>query len=136
LTLQAPTASMVDIARYGGASYACMLLATVWRHSDPAGIRNKAKCRQSEGPRSRAPPRLEDRRTLRPDCDYRFVPDDMDAAACPMPDDPIHFARGCSLKLLHGQQDNDFEFFRRSMCRRQYRRRRRCRASRQGEIPG
>jgi len=39
---------MVDIARYGDASNACMLLARMWRHSDHAGIRNQAKRRQSE----------------------------------------------------------------------------------------
>jgi hypothetical protein len=39
---------MVDIARYGDASNASMLLATVWRHSGQVGIRNQAKCRQSE----------------------------------------------------------------------------------------
>jgi hypothetical protein len=49
----------------------------------------------------------------------------MDTAARPTPDDPIHFARGRPLKLLHGQQGNDFEFFPRSMCRCQHRRRRR-----------
>jgi hypothetical protein len=42
--------SMVDIARYGDASNACMLLAEMRRHSDQAGIRNKARCRQSEQP--------------------------------------------------------------------------------------
>ena len=56
--------------------------------------------------------------TLRPNYDYRIVPEDMETAAGPvpelMPDDPIHFVRGRPLKLLHGPQDDDFDFFPRS----------------------
>ena len=60
----------------------------------------------------------DDYTTLRPNYDYRFVPDDMETAAGPvpepMPDDPIHFVRGGPLKLLHGPQDDDSDFFPRS----------------------
>src|SRR5436190_3268175 len=56
----------------------------------------------------------DDYTTLRPNYDYRVVPDDMDTAAGPvpelMPDDPIHFDRGRPLKLLHGPQDGDLDF--------------------------
>ena len=51
--------AVVDIARYGDASNACMSLARMRRHSDQAGIRNKARCRQSEELTSRAPPRFD-----------------------------------------------------------------------------
>jgi hypothetical protein len=67
---------------------------------------------------SLAPRPTGDYTTLRPNYDYRIVPDDMDTAAGPVPelmsDDPIHFARGRPLKLLHGPQDDDFDFFPRS----------------------
>jgi len=67
---------------------------------------------------SLAPRPSGDYTTLRPNYDYRFVPDDMDTAAGPvpdlMPDDPIHLVRGRPLKLLHGPQDEDFDFFPRS----------------------
>ena len=67
---------------------------------------------------SLAPRPAGDYTTLRPNYDYRFVPDDMETAAGPvpelMPDDPIHFLRGRPLKLLHGPQDEDFDFFPRS----------------------
>ncbi|MBR1280160.1 hypothetical protein [Bradyrhizobium sp. AUGA SZCCT0283] len=67
---------------------------------------------------SLAPRPTGDYTTLRPHYDYRFVPDDMETAAGPvpelMPDDPIHFVRGRPLKLLHGPQDDDFDFFPRS----------------------
>jgi len=67
---------------------------------------------------SLAPRPSDDYTTLRPNYDYRVVPDDMEAAAGPvpelMPDDPIHFLRGHPLKLLHGPQDDDFDFFPRS----------------------
>ena len=60
----------------------------------------------------------DDYTTPRPNYDYRFVPDDMETAAGPMPelmpDDPVHFVRGRPLKLLHGPQDDDFDFFARS----------------------
>ena len=60
----------------------------------------------------------DDYTTLRPNYDYRFVPDDMETAAGPvpepMPDDPIHSVRGGPLKLLHGPQDDDSDFFPRS----------------------
>jgi hypothetical protein len=56
--------------------------------------------------------------TLRPNYDYRVVPDDMETTAGPplelTPDDPIHFVRGRPLKLSHGPQDDDFDFFPRS----------------------
>jgi len=56
--------------------------------------------------------------TPRPNYDHRFAPEDMATAAGPvpelMPDDPIHFIRGRPLKLLHGPQDDDFDFFPRS----------------------
>lgn len=68
---------------------------------------------------SLAPHPSDDYTTLRPNYDYRFVPDDMDTAAGPvpepMPDDPIHFLRGHPLKLLRGPQDDDFDFFPRSL---------------------
>ncbi|MEH2522513.1 MULTISPECIES: hypothetical protein [unclassified Bradyrhizobium] len=67
---------------------------------------------------SLAPRPSGDYTTLRPNYDYRFVPDDMETAAGPvpelLPDDPIHFIRGRPLKLLHGPQDDDFDFFPRS----------------------
>jgi hypothetical protein len=67
---------------------------------------------------SLAPRPTGDYTTLRPNYDYRFVPDDMETAAGPvpelMPDDPIHFLRGRPLKLSHGPQDEDFDFFPRS----------------------
>jgi hypothetical protein len=67
---------------------------------------------------SLAPRPSGDYTTLRPNYDYRVVPDDMESAASPvpelMPDDPIHFIRGRPLKLLHGPQDDDFDFFPRS----------------------
>ena len=60
----------------------------------------------------------DDYTTLRPNYDYRFAPDDMETAAGPvpepMPDDPVHFVRGRPLKLLHGPQDDDSDFFPRS----------------------
>ena len=47
---------------------------------------------------SLAPRPTGDYTTLRPNYDYRIVPDDMETAAGPvpdlMPDDPIHFVRG------------------------------------------
>lgn len=56
--------------------------------------------------------------TLRPNYDYRVVPDDMETMAGPvpelMPDDPIHFVRGRPLKLLRSPQDDDSDFFPRS----------------------
>jgi hypothetical protein len=67
---------------------------------------------------SLAPRPSGDYTTLRPNYDYRVVPDDMETFAGPvpelMPDDPIHFVRGRPLKLLHGPQDDDFDFFPRS----------------------
>ena len=60
----------------------------------------------------------DDYTTLRPNYDYRFAADDIETAAGPvpepMPDDPIHFVRGRPLKLLHGPQDDDSDFFPRS----------------------
>ncbi|WFU15367.1 hypothetical protein [Bradyrhizobium sp. CB3481] len=57
----------------------------------------------------------DDYTTLRPNYDHRFVPDDMDTAAGPIPepltDDPIHLVRGRPLKLLHDVQDHDPDFF-------------------------
>ena len=71
---------------------------------------------------SLAPRPTGDYTTLRPNYDYRFVPDDMETAAGPVPeltpDDPIHFLRGRPLKLLHGPQDEDFDFFPREMAGR------------------
>ena len=62
--------------------------------------------------------RSDDYTTLRPNYDYSFVPDDMETLAGPvpepMPDDPIHFLRGRPLKLLHGPEDDDSDFFPRS----------------------
>jgi hypothetical protein len=56
--------------------------------------------------------------TLRPNYDYRVVPEDMETAAGPapelMPDDPIHFVRGRPLKLLRNPEDDDSDFFPRS----------------------
>jgi hypothetical protein len=56
--------------------------------------------------------------TLRPNYDYRIVPEDMETAAGPvpelMPDDPIHFVRGRPLKLLRNPEDDDSDFFPRS----------------------
>jgi hypothetical protein len=56
--------------------------------------------------------------TLRPNYDYRIVPDDLETMAGPvpelMPDDPIHFVRGRPLKLLRSPQDDDSDFFPRS----------------------
>ena len=56
--------------------------------------------------------------TLRPNYDYRIVPEDMETAAGPvpelMPDDPIHFVRGRPLKLLRDPEDDDSDFFPRS----------------------
>ena len=53
---------------------------------------------------SLAPRPSGDYTTLRPNYDYRVVPEDMETAAGPvpelMPDDPIHFVRGRPLKLL------------------------------------
>jgi hypothetical protein len=73
---------------------------------------------RAEYDESLAPRPSGDYTTLRPNYDYRFVPDDMETAAGPvpelMPDDPIHFVRGRPLKLLHGPQDDDFDFFPRS----------------------
>lgn len=67
---------------------------------------------------SLAPRPSGDYTTLRPNYDYRVVPDDMETLAGPVPelmlDDPIHFVRGRPLKLLHGPQDDDFDFFPRS----------------------
>jgi hypothetical protein len=60
----------------------------------------------------------DDYTTLRPNYDFNFVPDDMESAAGPMPelmpDDPIHFVRGLPLKLLHGPDGDDSDFFPRS----------------------
>jgi hypothetical protein len=57
----------------------------------------------------------DDYTTLPPDYDHRFVPDDMETDASPVPqpvlDDPIHFARARPLKLFHGPQDEDVDFF-------------------------
>ena len=56
--------------------------------------------------------------TLRPNYDYRIVPEDMETAAGPvpelMPDDPIHFVRGRPLKLLGNPEDDNSDFFPRS----------------------
>jgi hypothetical protein len=64
---------------------------------------------------SLAPRPPADYTTPRPNYDYRFVPDDMETAAgpvpAPMPDDPFHFVRGRPLKLLNGPQDDDFDPF-------------------------
>ena len=97
---------------------------------------------------SLAPRPSGDYTTLRPNYDYRIVPEDMETVAGPvpelMPDDPIHFVRGRPLKLLRGPQDDDSDFFPRSpapsvaaaeTAGRRWRRRRR-RLSRHGEIPG
>jgi hypothetical protein len=62
--------------------------------------------------------RSDDYTTLRPNYDYSFVPDDMETLAGPLPepiaDDPIHFMRGLPLKLLHGPDGDDSDFFPRS----------------------
>jgi hypothetical protein len=67
---------------------------------------------------SLAPRPSADYTTLRPNYDYRVVPDDIEVLAGPMPelmpDDPTHFFRGRPLKLSHGPQDDDFDFFPRS----------------------
>lgn len=56
----------------------------------------------------------DDYTTLRPDYDDRFTPDDMETVAGPapepLPDNPIHF-HGGPLKLLHGPQSDDLDFF-------------------------
>ena len=68
--------------------------------------------------RSLAPRPPGDYTTLRPNYDYRIVPEDMETAAGPvpelMPDDPIHFVRGRPLKLLGNPEDDDSDFFPRS----------------------
>jgi len=57
----------------------------------------------------------DDYTTAPPNYDHRFVPDDMDTAAGPIPeqltDDPIHLVRDRPLKLLHDVQDHDPDFF-------------------------
>ncbi|MEH2499657.1 hypothetical protein V1294_006136 [Bradyrhizobium sp. AZCC 1678] len=67
---------------------------------------------------SLAPHAPGDYTTLRPNYDYRVVPEDMETAAGPMPelmpDDPIHFVRGRPLKLLRNPEDDDSDFFPRS----------------------
>ena len=67
---------------------------------------------------SLTPRHSDDYTTLRPNYDFNFVPDDMDSAAGPvpelMPDDPIHFVRGLPLKLFHGPDGDDSDFFPRS----------------------
>jgi len=67
---------------------------------------------------SLAPRPTDDYTTLRPSYDYRVVPDDMETLAGPVPelvpDDLVHFARTRPLKLAHGPQDEDFDFFPRS----------------------
>jgi hypothetical protein len=67
---------------------------------------------------SLAPRPSGDYTTLRPNYDYRIVPEDMETAAGPvpelMPDDPIHFVRGRPLKLLGNPEDDDSDFFPRS----------------------
>ena len=62
--------------------------------------------------------------TLRPNYDYRIVPEDMETAAGPVPelmaDDPIHFVRGRPLKLLRDPAGRRFRFlsaFARRTCR-------------------
>ena len=75
--------------------------------------RDRAEYDESLAPR---PPG--DYTTLRPNYDYRIVPEDMETAAGPVPelmaDDPIHFVRGRPLKLLRDPQDDDSDFFPRS----------------------
>jgi hypothetical protein len=67
---------------------------------------------------SLAPRSPDDYITLRPNYDYRVVPDDMETLAGPgpepIPDDLVHFARMRPLKLARGPQDDDFDFFPRS----------------------
>ena len=67
---------------------------------------------------SLAPRPFEDYTTLRPNYDYRIVPDDMETVGGPwpepIPDDLVHFARMRPLKLSRGPQDDDFDFFPRS----------------------
>jgi hypothetical protein len=67
---------------------------------------------------SLAPPPSGDYTALRPNYDYRIVPDDMETLAGLAPelmsDDPIHFVRGRPLKLLRSPQDDDSDFFPRS----------------------
>lgn len=67
---------------------------------------------------SLAPRPTDDYATLRPNYDYRAAPDDLEILAGPvpepMPDDLVHFARTRPLKLSHGPQDDDFDFFPRS----------------------
>jgi len=66
---------------------------------------------------SLAPPPSDDYITLRPNYDYRVVPDDMEILggpeSGPIPDDLEHFARTRPLKLLRSQ-DDDSDFFPRS----------------------
>jgi hypothetical protein len=72
------------------------------------------RVRYDEGLAPRPP---DDYTTLRPNYDDRFVPDDMDSVAGPVPepmvDDPIHFVRGRPLKPLH-PQDEDSDLLPRS----------------------
>jgi hypothetical protein len=67
---------------------------------------------------SLAPGNPADYTTIRPNYDYRVVPEDMDVLAGPVPelmlDDPIHLVRGRPLKLLRSPQDDDSDFFPRS----------------------
>ena len=73
---------------------------------------------RTEYDESLAPRPPGDYTTLRPNYDYRIVPEDMETAAGPVPelmaDDPIHFVRGRPLKLLRDPQDDDSDFFPRS----------------------
>jgi hypothetical protein len=73
---------------------------------------------RAEYDESLAPRPSGDYTTLRPNYDYRIVPEDMETAAGPvpelMPDDPIHFVRGRPLKLLRNPEDDDSDFFPRS----------------------
>ena len=66
---------------------------------------------------SLAPRPSDDYTTLRPNYDYRVVPDDMETVGgpgpAPIPDDLEHFARTRPLKLLRSQ-DDDSDFFPRS----------------------
>jgi hypothetical protein len=66
---------------------------------------------------SLAPRPAGDYTTLRPNYDYRVVPEDLETAAGPvpelMPDDPIHFVRGRALKLRSSEED-DSDLFPRS----------------------
>jgi hypothetical protein len=66
---------------------------------------------------SLAPRPSEDYTTLRPNYDHRFVPEDMESLAGPVPEpmlDDLHFVRGRPLKLLRSPQDDDGDFFPRS----------------------